>query len=268
MLNRNRTRPCINRPIFITGCSSGIGLAAANYLKSLGYRVITSCRKSSDVARLQELGFECVALDLDDSASVEQAAAEVLTLCNGQLYGLFNNAGFGIYGPVQTITRQQMEQQFATNLFGLHQLTLLLLPAMLKHGEGRIIQTSSVMGIISSPGRGVYAASKYALEAWSDALRLELHGTGIKVCLIEPGPIKTNFSQNVNQTLLEQPVTNPGVVKRFALGPEAILPKLQHALSSPNPKVRYRVTLVTHVAALLKRLLPDRCMDRVLRSKS
>ncbi|EPA9912618.1 SDR family oxidoreductase, partial [Cronobacter sakazakii] len=161
-------------------------------------------------------------------------------------------------------SRAQMEQQFSTNFFGAHQLTMLLLPAMLPHGEGRIVNTSSVMGLISTPGRGAYAASKYALEAWSDALRMELRYSGVKVSLIEPGPIRTRFTENVNQTQADKPVENPGIAARFTLGPEAVVAKVRHAFESPNPRIRYPVTLVTHAVGILKRLLPTRIMDKIL----
>ena len=124
--------------------------------------------------------------------------------------------------------------------YGVHQLTQLLLPAMLEQNEGRIIQTSSIVGIVATPGRGAYSASKYALEAWSDVLRLELANTNIKVCLIEPGPLKTYFSNNVNQTEKEKIVKNPPIAKRFTLAPEAVLPYLYHALEHNKPKIRYR----------------------------
>lgn len=256
----------MQKTILITGCSSGIGLTAALDLQQRGYDVIAACRKQQDLDRLAQQGFKTVQLDLDDPDSVEQTAARVLEITNGKLYALFNNAGFGVYGTLPTISRQQLEQQFSTNFFGLHQLTMLLLPAMQKHNEGRIIQTSSIMGFISTPGRGAYAASKYAVEAWSDALRLELANTNIKVSLIEPGPIKTHFTQNVNQTA-DKIVKNPGIAEHFTLTPEAILPKLRHALESSCPKIRYRVTVITHVTAILKRLLPDRLLDMILRSK-
>lgn len=258
----------MQKAVLITGCSSGIGLLAAQDLHHHGYRVFAACRKPADVARMTELGFQGIELDLDDSASVERAAAQVIALTQGRLYGLFNNGGYGVYGKLQTISRQQLEQQFATNLFGTHQLTQLLLPAMLPHGEGRIIQTSSVMGLISTPRRGAYAASKYALEAWSDALRMELYGSGVHVSLIEPGPIRTHFSQNVNQTQSDQPVHNPGIARRFTLPPEAVLPKLRHALESPRPKLRYPVTVVAHAMSILRRVLPGRCLDRLLRGNS
>jgi short-subunit dehydrogenase len=158
-----------------------------------------------------------------------------------------------------------MEQQFATNLFGTHQLTQLLLPAMLQHGEGRIIQTSSVMGLVSGVGRGAYAASKFALEAWSDALRMELHSSGIQVSLIEPGPISTNFTQNTKHAQSDHPVHNSRIVKHLRLPPQAILPKLHHALESPRAKLRYPVTLLAHMLSVLRRILPSCCMDWLLR---
>lgn len=255
------------KSIFITGCSSGIGFAAAQGLRERGYHVIASCRKVSDYERLIALGFDTVMLDLNNSSSIEQAARNVLALCNNNLFALFNNAGFGVYGSILSISRADLELQFSANFFGMHELTRLLLPAMLSKGDGRIIQTSSIMGFISTQGRGAYAASKYALEAWSDALRLEMHDKGIKVCLIEPGPISTLFSSNVNQTECEYIVQNPPIAKRFALTAEEILPLLYHALEHKHPKVRYRITTITHITAILKRLLPDKLMDWVLRKQ-
>ncbi|MGL4486195.1 MAG: SDR family oxidoreductase [Yersinia sp. (in: enterobacteria)] len=258
----------MQRTVLITGCSSGIGLVAAQDLKNRGYRVLAACRKPDDVAKMMQWGLEGIELDLDDCANVERAAAQVIQLTNGRLYGLFNNGGFGLYGPLHTLSRQQLEKQFSTNLFGTHQLTQLLLPAMLPHGEGRIIQTSSVMGLVSTPGRGAYAASKHALEAWSDTLRMELHGSGINVCLIEPGSINTHFTQNVNQTEADKPINNPGIAQRFTLPPQAILPKLRHALESPRPQLRYPVTLLAHALTILRRILPGRLLDKVLRGNS
>ncbi len=254
----------MQKTVLVTGASSGIGLCAAQTLRQRGYHVITTCRKQTDIQRLQELGFDTVALDLDDSDSVETAAQQILALCQGRLFGLFNNAGFGVYGPLNTVSRQQLESQFSTNFFGVHQLTFLLLPAMLPHHEGRIVQTSSVMGIISTPGRGAYAASKYALEAWSDALRLELKGSGIHVSLIEPGPIHSSFTQNVAQTQQDKPIKNPGIAARFTLNPEHVVEKLILALESPRPRVRYSVTLLTVFVRILKRILPDKLMDKIL----
>ncbi|WON76131.1 SDR family oxidoreductase [Serratia sp. UGAL515B_01] len=256
----------MQKTVLITGCSSGIGFIAAQDLRNRGYRVLAACRKPEDVERMNQLGLEGIELDLDDSTSVERAAAQVIALTNGRLYGLFNNAGFGVYGPLSSISRQQLERQFSANLFGTHQLTQLLLPAMLPHGEGRIIQTSSVMGLISSAGRGAYAASKFALEAWSDALRMELYGTGIQVSLIEPGPLTTHFTQNVDQAQSDKPVRNPSIAKRLTLSAEAVLPKLLHALESRRAKLRYPVTLLAHAMGILRRLLPGRALDWLMRS--
>lgn len=255
----------MQKTVVITGCSSGIGRAAALDLRRRGYRVLATCRKPDDLATLAADGFEALALDLDDEASVDAAADRIIALTGNRLWGLFNNAGFGMYGPLASLTRRQLEQQFASNVFGTHQLTRRLLPSMLPHGEGRIVQTSSIMGLICTPDRGAYAASKYALEAWSDTLRMELHGTGLYVSLIEPGPIATDFTRNVNLALADRPVNNPRIAKRFTLPPEAILPKLRHALEHPRPRLRYPVTLVAQSLSILRRLLPGRCMDMILR---
>nr|WP_181246183.1 SDR family oxidoreductase [Siccibacter turicensis] len=255
----------MQKSVLITGCSSGIGLESARELQRQGFHVLAACRKQADVDTMNGLGFTGVLLDLDSPSSVEQAAAYVIEHTGNRLWGIFNNAGFGLYGPLHTINRAQLEQQFSANFFGAHQLTMLLLPAMLPHGEGRIVMTSSVMGLISTPGRGAYAASKYALEAWSDALRMELRHTGIKVSLIEPGPIRTRFTDNVNQTQSDKPVENPGIAARFTLGPEAVVAKVRHAFESNAPKIRYPVTLVTWAVGILKRLLPTRAMDKILR---
>ena len=255
----------MQKTVLITGCSSGIGLESALELKRQGFRVLAACRSPADVARMNGMGLIGIELDLDDPASVDSAADEVIALTGNRLFGLFNNAGFGVYGPLSTLSRAQLEQQFSANFFGAHQLTQRLLPAMIPHGEGRIVMTSSVMGLISTPGRGAYAASKYALEAWSDALRMELHTTGIKVSLIEPGPIRTRFTENVNQIEQDKPVENPGIAARFTLGPDAVVDKVRHAFISDKPKLRYPVTLVTHAVGWLKRLLPACMMDKILR---
>ncbi len=126
----------MQKNVLITGCSSGIGLAAANDLLMRGYRVLAACRKEADVARMEALGFCGIQLDLDDEASVARAAEQVIALTGNRLYGLFNNAGYGVYGPLESLSRRQLEQQFASNLFGTHQLTMLLLPAAARQRRG------------------------------------------------------------------------------------------------------------------------------------
>ncbi|MBJ5739061.1 SDR family oxidoreductase [Salmonella enterica subsp. enterica serovar Agona] len=245
----------MQKSVLITGCSSGIGLDSALELKRQGFQILAGCRKPDDVARMNSMGFTGVLIDLDSPESVDRAADEVIALTDNRLYGIFNNAGYGVYGPLSTISREQMEQQFSSNFFGAHQLTM-----------RRIVMTSSVMGLISTPGRGAYAASKYALEAWSDALRMELRHTGIKVSLIEPGPIRTRFTDNVNQTQRDKPVENPGIAARFTRDPDAVVAKVRHAFASDKPRLRYPVTLVTWAVMALKRLLPGRMLDKILQS--
>lgn len=257
----------MQKSVLITGCSSGIGLACAHALADGGWQIFAACRQPHDVTRMNALGFTGIHLDLDSPQSVEQAAATVRQLTGDRLDGLFNNAGFGVYGPLETLSRDQLERQFATNFFGVHQLTMLLLPAMRPHGTGRIVMTSSVMGLAATPGRGAYAASKYALEGWSDALRMELHGSGIQVSLIEPGPIHTHFTDNVQQTRHDQPVTNPAIAARFTLSPEDVAVKVCHAFNAARPRARYPVTLVSWAISLLRRLLPTRALDTILRGK-
>jgi len=258
----------VQKNVLITGCSSGIGLISALDLHQRGYRVIAGCRKPDDLTRLNALGLTAILIDMDDPTSVEQAIESVKSLTSGKLFALFNNAGYGQYGPLTTISRQQMEHQFSTNFFGVHQLTLGLLPLLRANGHARILNTSSVMGFIATPGRGAYAASKYALEAWTDTLRMELSKESISVSLLEPGPITTAFSTNVQQGDHANPIENPGIAARFALPPEALLPKIRHALESRYPLRRYPVTLVTYAMAIAKRLLPSWLMDSILNNPS
>ncbi|MBT0729663.1 SDR family oxidoreductase [Rosenbergiella nectarea] len=258
----------MQKNILITGCSSGIGLISALDLHQRGYRVIAGCRKADDLTRLDALGLTALLIDMDDPTSIDQAIERVKALTGGKLFALFNNAGYGQYGPLTTISRQQMERQFSTNFFGVHQLTLGLLPLLQANGHARILNTSSVMGFIATPGRGAYAASKYALEAWTDTLRMELSDLPIAVSLLEPGPITTAFSNNVQQGDHANPVENPGIAARFALPPEALLPKIRHALESRYPQRRYPVTLVTYAMAIAKRLLPSCLMDIILNNRT
>ena len=269
------------RNILITGCSSGIGRCVAEGLRDRGYRVIATARKASDVASLREEGFESLVLDLDSSDSIQQAAQEVLERCDGRLYALFNNGAYGQPGAVEDLSRETLRRQFETNLFGWHELTCRLIPAMRNAGEGRIIQNSSILGIIALPYRGAYVASKYALEGLSDTLRLELAGSGIQVCLIQPGPILSRFRENAlvkwqqhvdaetshhrdrYRAMLER-LEKEGPAAPFTLPPDAVLKKVIHALESPRPKPRYAVTFPTYLFAVLRRLLSSRGMDRVL----
>jgi len=271
-----------NNNILITGCSSGIGLGVAQGLKERGYRVFPSARKPEDVKILQEDGFEdALLLDLDDSQSIKFAVDTLLKKTNGELYALFNNGAYGQAGAVEDLSRETLRANFETNLFGTHELTSLLIPTMRKQGYGRIIQNSSVLGLICLPYRGAYNASKFAMEGLTDTLRMELKQTGIKVSLIEPGPITSKFRANAFAAYqrnidkensyhrniydaMERRLTKKGPVAPFTLGPEAVLKKVIHALESENPKIRYYVTFPTYLFATLKRLLPHSWLEKIL----
>jgi len=269
------------KSILITGCSSGIGLCVARGLKERGYRVFATARKTEDVAKLESEGFEALKLDLNDPASIEAAAAQVLERSGGRLYALFNNGAYGQPGAVEDLSREVLRAQFETNLFGWHQLTCLLLPAMRSHGEGRIIQNSSVLGLVVLPYRGAYNASKFALEGLSDTLRLELAGSGIHVSLIEPGPVLSRFRANAYQAFtanidaehsahranyraMQARFKKEGPAAPFTLPPEAVLKKVIHALESRRPRPRYYVTFPTYLFAFLRRVLSSRGLDWVL----
>jgi len=273
------------KSILITGCSSGIGLCVAQGLKQRGYRVFATARNQEDVAMLEQQGLESLQLDLADSASIASAVATVLERTGGTLYALFNNGAYGQPGAVEDLRREVLREQFETNLFGTHELTCRVLPVMRRQGHGRIIQNSSVLGLISLPFRGAYNSSKYALEGLTDTLRLELHDTDIHLSLIEPGPVTSRFRANAfakyqenidkenspfreTYEAMERRLTKEGPAAPFTLPPEAVLEKVVHALESKRPKVRYYVTFPTYLFAVLKRLLPHRGLDWVLRRVS
>ncbi|MDD5328851.1 MAG: SDR family oxidoreductase [Sulfuricella sp.] len=270
-----------NGSILITGCSSGIGHCVALGLARRGYRVFAAARKADDVRALQAIGLESVELDLADSASIHRAVDEVLSRTAGQLYALFNNGAYGQPGAVEDLRREVLREQFETNLFGTVELTNRIIPVMRAQGGGRIIQNSSVLGLVALPYRGAYTASKYALEGITDTLRLELRGSGIHVCLIEPGPIESRFRANSYQAYrrnidaehsvhrerylaMERRLVKAGAAVPFTLPPEAVLEKVIHALESRHPRMRYYVTAPTHLFAVLKRLIPGGWMDRLL----
>jgi NAD(P)-dependent dehydrogenase (short-subunit alcohol dehydrogenase family) len=273
------------KSILITGCSSGIGLCVAEGLKARGWRVFASARKADDVVMLQQRGLEALQLDLADSASINAAVNEVLQRTGGTLDALFNNGAYGQPGAVEDLSRAVLREQFENNFFGTHELTCLALPVMRRQGYGRIIQNSSVLGIIALPFRGAYNSSKYALEGLTDTLRLELHGSGIHLSLIEPGPIESRFRANAfamyqknidkersffrdTYQRMERRLTKVGPAAPFTLPPEAVLQKVIHALESPRPRARYYVTFPTWLFGTLKRLLPTRGLDWVLRRVS
>ncbi|MCG7915001.1 MAG: SDR family oxidoreductase [Candidatus Thiodiazotropha weberae] len=270
-----------NKSILITGCSSGIGLCVARGLKERGYAVYTSARKAEDVSMLQQQGFKSYRLDLTESASIANTMEQVLEDTGGTLYALFNNGAYGQVGAVEDLSVVVLREQFETNFFGWHDLTCRVIPVMRAQQTGRIIQNSSILGFMTLPYRGAYVASKYALEGLTDTLRMELAESGIKVSLIEPGPIESRFRDNAlamwqknidpersahrvyYQSMLQR-LRKQGAATPFTLPAEAVLKKVIHALESPKPKVRYPVTFPTYLFGMLRRVLTSRGMDRVL----
>lgn len=269
------------RSILITGCSSGIGLASARVLKARGWRVLATARKAEDLTRLnEEEGVEALQLDLADPDSVSACAEEALRRTDDKLFALFNNSAFAQVGAVEDLSADLLRHQLEVNVVATHELTRRILRSMRRNGEGRVVQCSSVLGIVAGPFRGAYCASKFALEALSDSMRLELRGTGIRVSIIQPGPIYSRFiatalanfkrtidienSPHRDRYLERIKQMEAGGQMRFKLQPEAVAAKLVHAVESSRPKARYRVTTPTHVSAVMKRVLPTRLLDRFL----
>ena len=267
--------------ILITGCSSGIGYYCATTLHQQGHKVIASCRRPDDVARLQSEGLQCVMMDMDNQASIEQGLNEALALADGSLDVLFNNAAYGQPGALEDLPTHALRKQFESNLFGWHHLTQLVIPVMLAQGSGKIVQNSSVLGLVAMKYRGAYNASKFALEGYTDTLRLELADTPIKVSLIEPGPIesqfranaKAKFEQYIDMTNSRHQASYQNTLDRlgkdspsskFTLGPEAVLKPLQAIIETPEPKARYYVTQPTYIFGFLRRILPTRLLDSLL----
>lgn len=266
------------KSILITGCSSGIGFASARMMRGRGWRVLATARTEQDRARLiAEVGCEVLYLDLADANSIARCAVEALRLTDGRLDALFNNGAYGQVGAVEDLTPDTLRRQLEVNLIGTHDLTRRIIPSMRRNGHGRIVQCSSVLGFVSVPYRGAYCASKFALEALSDALRHELAGTDIRVSIIEPGPIRSRFVEHAlanfratvdiessahRETYLARlAAMETGGKSTFKLEPEAVAWKLVHAVESARPRRRYRITVPTHVAALSRRLLPSALAD-------
>lgn len=272
------------KTILITGCSSGIGYTCALGLKARGWRVFATARKPVDLSRLAGLGLETLYLDYADPNSVDACVKEVSRRTGGKLHALFNNGAYGQPGAVEDLSRATLEAQFQTNVFGWHQLATGCLALMRSNGEGRIVQNSSVLGLVAMKWRGAYNASKFAIEALSDTLRLELRDTKIRVILIEPGPITSRFTEHALAAFdrniasdashyrksyeIQRARLGGGRSSRFKLPPEAVLAKLIQALEAPRPHARYYVTTPTYIMAWCRRLMPQRLMDYVVNRAS
>ena len=275
----------MSKSVLVTGCSSGIGLHIAHALQQRGYQVFASARRQDDVESLTRQGLRCIRLDVSRSDDIRRAVEAVAHETGGQLFALINNAGYGQPGAVEDLSREALQRQFDTNLFGLVELTNAVVPMMRRQGYGRIVQISSVLGFVAMPLRGAYIASKFALEGITDALRLELRDTDVHVSLVEPGPITSRFRKNsllmykryingkdshfrLQYQTMERKLDKEGAVVPFTLEPEAVLKKVVRALESRTPKARYFVTFPTYLFAMLKKALPAAVTDWLLMQAS
>ena len=270
------------KTILITGCSSGIGYDTAHYLNKHGYRVFASARQEKDVKRLKEEGLDTYLLDVTKPETIEKTLKEILAQTDGKLYAVFNNAGYGQPGALEDIKTEVLKEQFETNLFGLHELTRKVIPIMRAQGYGRIIQHSSVLGLIALRFRGAYNASKYAIEGLCDTLRLELVKEKIYVVTINTGPVHSDFRKNATKKYFEHIDGIESVFKEeykkellpyegnkkndpFTKDSDVVISNIIHALEAKKPKPRYYNTSATHILGGLKRLLPTAVLDKILR---
>jgi len=267
--------------ILITGCSTGIGYHTAHALHDMGYTVIATCRDQDDVTRLNDKGLTCFQLDLACSECIDFALEQIKIETDGKIDALFNNGAFGLPGAVEDLSREAMEFQFQTNVFGTQELTNKVIKLMRLQGYGKIIYNSSILGFAAMQYRGAYNASKFAIEGFADTLRIEVKKDNIQVSLIQPGPITSDFRKNAFQQF-NRWITMEGSVHQksyqamvdrletvgpsapFTLGPEAVSKCVIHALQNEHAKIRYRVTVPTILFAYLKRLLPTSWLDTLL----
>lgn len=272
----------MSKSILITGCSSGIGYDAAHGLRAHGWRVFAACRQHADVDRLAAEGFEAVQLDYTDPESIAAALDRVLAATGGTLDALYNNGAYACPGAAEDLPRDALRAMFEANVFGWHDLTTRVIPVMRAQGHGRIVNCSSVLGLVAAPWRAAYNASKFALEGLTDTLRIEMRDTPIKVILIVPGPVTSRIRANSiphferwidwenspradqYQAKLLTRLYQDRAPDRFELPPGAVTAKLIRALEAPNPRARYLVTTPTYIMATLRRVLPTRALDWIL----
>lgn len=270
----------MQKSILITGCSSGIGLHAAQTLRERGWLVFAACRKAEDCDTLREAGFIAPRLDYEAPETIQTALNEALSHTGGTLDAVFNNGAYAVPGLVEDLPTDALRQIFEANFFGYHTLTRAVIPVMRAQGHGRILQCSSVLGFSALPWRGAYNATKFALEGLTDTLRLEMRGTRIFPVLIEPGPITTKIRENAiphfekwidweasaraedYKKLRHRLYTSSGP-DPFELPPEAVTRKVIRALEAPKPRARYYITFPTYLMGTLKRLLPTSGVDFV-----
>jgi short-subunit dehydrogenase len=263
--------------IVLTGCSTGIGLETAKYLKERFINVFPTARKAEDVQMLKRLGFDnAMQLDVTKPDEIKSVIEQVLDE-DGKIDVWFNNAGYGQMGAVEDVPTYLLREQFMTNVFGLHECTRQIVPIMREQGYGKIIQHSSVLGIVALPFRGIYNASKYAVEGLTDTLRLELQDTEIYPVILNTGPITSHFRDTAIKSLDsldtkssvfadKYQATIDGTAKRvpFNEEPESVARVVYEIISSNKPKPRYYITKATSLLGYSKRLLSTSWLDKLL----
>jgi NADP-dependent 3-hydroxy acid dehydrogenase YdfG len=275
-----------SKAVLITGCSSGIGHATAARLADNGWTVYATARNADKLTELAEKGCKTMSLDVEDEDSMKAAVAEV-EQAEGAVGVLINNAGYSQSGAVESVPMDKIRKQFETNVFGLVRMTQLVLPGMRKQGWGRVVNISSMGGKLVFPGGGYYHATKYAVEAISDALRYEVKGFGINVVLIEPGLIVTNFGgtaagsigngsdegdsaayEKFNKAVGDATAgIYEGPASKLGGPPEAVAKVIDKAISSNRPRPRYTVTPSAKLLMTQRRLMSDRMWDRMMRTQ-
>ena len=275
----------VSKVVLITGCSSGIGRATALRLSEAGWTVYATARRVGSIADLAEAGCRTLALDVTDEASMREAV-ELVEARHGAIGVLINNAGYSESGAIEEISTERLRRQFETNVFGVHRLVQLVLPGMRRQGWGKIINLSSMGGRLTFPGGGAYHASKYAIEALSDALRFEVKAFGIDVILIEPGLIRTGFSEAAvggMSTALAKPgpyeafnqavarntkeAYEKGVFSKLGGGPHDVARAIERAVTARRPKARYPVTASARALLMQRAMMPDWAWDAFLRTQ-
>ncbi len=266
-----------SKAVLITGCSTGIGRATAERLARAGYPVYATARRLETLAGLEQVGCTPLTLDVTDEDSMRAAVHRVVA-DHGAVGALVNNAGYSASGAVETVSPQDLRRQFETNVFGLARMCQLALPAMREQRAGRIVNISSMGANFTFPGGGVYHATKYAIEALSDALRFEVKGFGVQVVIVQPGLIRTEFGATAAAEV--DPADGPyaefnaavaqttkdayeqGPLAKLGGGPDAVAKTIETAIATSRPRTRYRVTPAAHLLVNLRSLMSDRVWDR------